>query len=276
MTVNPKPHVVAIQMCSTMDAEQNLAFLRTQFQNLPAIRPLLVCLPESFLAFNKQSQQSYQLGLQSDTYQAMLAELCQKHKVWLAAGTLPVSQPNGKYLAASLLFNEQGQVVAKYNKIHLFDVDVADSTKQYRESDSTQAGDEIVVVDSPFGKIGLSVCYDMRFSGLYSAMRQRGAEIILVPSAFTTVTGAAHWHTLLGARAIESQAYVVAAAQWGKHDNGRETYGHSIIFSPWGERLAELPTGVGFIYHEIDLNQLNSIRRDMPMQSQQRFREQFI
>ncbi len=270
------PHIVALQMCSSTSPSQNLVWLNEQLTNLPATRPLLVCLPESFLVFSKDSCASYEVGKQSDEYQRKLSVLCQQFDIWLAAGTLPIAQANGKYLAASLLFNNQGVVIAKYNKIHLFDVDVADKTRSYRESDATQAGSEVVVVDSPFGKIGLSVCYDLRFSGLYTAMQRLGAEIILVPSAFTTVTGKAHWHVLLKARAIETQSYVVAAAQAGQHENGRETYGHTIMISPWGETLVELPSGTGFICHDVDLNQLNKIRRDMPILSQQRFREHLL
>lgn len=270
------PHIVALQMCSSTSPSQNIAWLNEQLTNLPQTRPLLVCLPESFLVFSKDSHASYEVGKQSDSYQQQLSALCQQFDIWLAAGTLPIAQTNGKYLAASLLFNNQGAVVAKYNKIHLFDVDVADNTHSYRESDATQAGSEVTVVDSPFGKIGLSVCYDLRFSSLYTAMQRLGAEIILVPSAFTTVTGKAHWHVLLKARAIETQSYVVAAAQVGQHENGRETYGHSIIISPWGETLAELSEGTGFINHHLDLNRLNEIRRDMPILSQQRFREHLL
>ena len=160
--------------------------------------------------------------------------------------------------------------------MHLFDVDVADKTASYRESDFTQAGDDVVVVATPFGKIGLTVCYDLRFSGLFSALTRQGAEIILVPSAFTVPTGQVHWQPLLKARAIETQCYVIAAAQYGTHQNGRQTYGHSIIISPWGEQIATLESGVGFISGYADLNQLNKIRRDMPVQSHQRFREHLL
>lgn len=270
------PNVVALQMCSSTNPLQNLIWLGEQLINLPAVRPLLVCLPESFLVFSKDSHASYLVGQKSTDYQQQLSALCRKFDIWLAAGTLPISKENGKYLAASLLFNSCGKVVAQYNKIHLFDVNVADKTQSYHESAATEAGNEVVVVDSPFGKIGLSVCYDLRFSGLYTAMQHLGAELILVPSAFTIVTGAAHWHVLLKARAIETQSYVIAAAQVGQHENGRETFGHSIIISPWGETLAELPTGTGFISHDLDLNRLNKIRRDMPILSQQRFREHLL
>ncbi|HDY93615.1 MAG TPA: carbon-nitrogen hydrolase family protein, partial [Pseudoalteromonas sp.] len=168
------------------------------------------------------------------------------------------------------------ELVATYNKIHLFDVNVDDQTGSYRESDFTQAGSDVVVVDSPFGKIGLTVCYDLRFSGLFNELVRQGADIILVPSAFTVPTGQAHWQPLLTARAIETQCYVVAAAQHGTHENGRQTYGHSIIISPWGNILSELPTGTGFISCSADLDQLQKIRRDMPVQSHQRFREHLL
>ncbi|MCQ8879143.1 carbon-nitrogen hydrolase family protein [Pseudoalteromonas shioyasakiensis] len=268
--------IVALQMCSGIDANQNLQQLEQQLHQLPTTRPMLVCLPESFLIFAKHGKDALALAEQSAGYQARLATLCRKFDIWLAAGTMPIATNNNKYLAASLLFNSAGSVVAHYNKIHLFDVDVADGTGAYRESNFTQAGDDVVVVDSPFGKIGLTVCYDLRFSGLYSTLQRLGAEIILVPSAFTTVTGKAHWQPLLTARAIETQSYVIAAAQAGQHENGRSTYGHSLIISPWGEVLSELKSGTGFIGCQPDLAQLHAIRRDMPVQSHQRFREHLL
>lgn len=268
--------IVALQMCSGLCADGNMNQLRQQLTTLPAIRPLLVCLPESFLVFANSGHETLVVAKQSDVYQQQLGELCRQHDIWLAAGTVPIATEHDKYFAASLLFNEQGEVLAQYNKMHLFDVDVADGTGAYRESNFTEAGSDIVVVDSPFGKIGLTVCYDLRFSGLFSALQRAGAEVILVPSAFTTITGAAHWQPLLTARAIETQSYVIAAAQVGQHENGRATYGHSIIISPWGDVLSELANGIGFIGCQPDLNRLHAIRRDMPVQSHQRFREHLL
>ncbi|BDF95502.1 carbon-nitrogen hydrolase family protein [Pseudoalteromonas sp. KAN5] len=268
--------IVALQMCSGLSADANIEQFTQQLQQLPATRPLLVCLPESFLVFSKSGQQTLAIAKQIDMYLQQLSNLCRQYDIWLAAGTIPIATEHDKYFAASLLFNNQGDVVAQYNKMHLFDVDVADGTGAYRESNYTQAGNDIVVVDSPFGKIGLTVCYDLRFSGLFSALQRAGAEIILVPSAFTTVTGAAHWQPLLTARAIETQSYVIAAAQAGLHENGRATYGHSIIISPWGDVLSELANGTGFIGCQPDLNRLHAIRRDMPVQSHQRFREHLL
>ncbi|KTF14110.1 carbon-nitrogen hydrolase family protein [Pseudoalteromonas sp. H105] len=269
-------HIIALQMCSGINAQQNLAQLAQQLSCLPSARPLLVCLPESFLIFSTCGADTLALAEQSDSYQAQLGKLCRQYDIWLAAGTLPIAADNAKYYAASLLFDSQGKVIAQYNKIHLFDVDVADGTGVYRESNFTQAGNDLVVVDSPFGKIGLTVCYDLRFSGLFSALQRQGAEIILVPSAFTTVTGKAHWQPLLTARAIETQSYVIAAAQAGQHENGRATYGHSLIISPWGDILSELKNGTGYISCQPDLSRLHAIRRDMPVQSHQRFREHLL
>lgn len=278
--MNPKATssdtIIVIQMCSGISVQQNLIQLEQQLSQLPHERPLLVCLPESFLVFAKHGQDALTVAQQSDDYQRQLSALCLKYNIWLAAGTIPIATDSNKYVAASLLFNSFGEIVAQYNKMHLFDVDVADGTGAYRESNFTQAGNDVVVVDTPFGKIGLTVCYDLRFSGLFSALQRAGAEIILVPSAFTTVTGAAHWQPLLTARAIETQSYVIAAAQAGQHENGRATYGHSLIISPWGEILNELKNGIGFIGCQPDLTQLHAIRRDMPVQSHQRFREHLL
>lgn len=274
--VNTAPMIIALQMCSGLNPDENIAKLNHVVSELPTVRPLLVCLPEAFLVFSKHASDTLLVSQRIEQYKQQLSELCRKHNIWLNAGTLPEPCNQQKYYAASHLFNNQGDIVASYNKIHLFDVEVDDQTGRYRESDFTQAGDEVVVVDSEFGKIGLTVCYDLRFAGLFNALVRKGAEIILVPSAFTVPTGKAHWQPLLAARAIETQCYVIAAAQYGTHENGRQTYGHSLMLSPWGETLNEKPTGLGFISCTIDLNQLHKIRRDMPLQSHQRFREPLL
>ncbi|MBQ4832669.1 carbon-nitrogen hydrolase family protein [Pseudoalteromonas sp. MMG010] len=268
--------VIALQMCSGISPEQNMAQLKALLAHLPSKRPLLVCLPEAFLVFAKSGEDTLATAQHSEHYKQQLSQLCKTHKIWLNAGTMPEPYGKNKYYAASHLFNDQGEIVASYNKMHLFDVTVADKTQQYRESDFTQEGNDVVVLATPFGKIGLTVCYDMRFGALYNALTRQGAEIILVPSAFTVVTGQAHWHTLLKARAIETQTYIVAAAQSGHHENGRHTYGHSIIISPWGDTISELPDGMGAITSELNLTSLHLIRRDMPVQSHQRFKEQLL
>ncbi|MBD1581058.1 carbon-nitrogen hydrolase family protein [Pseudoalteromonas sp. S16_S37] len=268
-------HVIAVQMCSTMNPEKNYLQLKQWLSDFNLEKPALVCLPETWLAFMKTAEQSLSLSKQYDYWITKLGQLCREFNIWIAAGTMPVCGEQNKYYAASFLLNEKGDVVARYNKIHLFDADVADGSGGYRESKSTIAGTDVVVVDSPFGKIGLSVCYDLRFAGLFQAMREQGAELFLVPSAFTTATGQAHWTPLLQARAIENQCYVVAAAQCGEHENGRKTHGHSLILSPWGDIMADAQQTLGFISAQIDLAQLHQLRTDMPVQIHNRFKSEF-
>ncbi|PNQ88681.1 carbon-nitrogen hydrolase, partial [Pseudomonas gingeri NCPPB 3146 = LMG 5327] len=189
-------------------------------------------------------------------------------------GTLPlppVDQPQAKANACSLLVDEQGETVARYDKLHLFDVDVADNRGRYRESDDYAHGSRVVVADTPVGRLGLSVCYDLRFPELYSELRQAGAELITAPSAFTAVTGAAHWDILIRARAIETQCYVLAAAQGGVHPGPRETFGHAAIVDPWGRIVAEQDQGEAVLLAERDSTEQASIRARMPVASHRRF-----
>ncbi|MCF2857500.1 carbon-nitrogen hydrolase family protein [Pseudoalteromonas sp. SMS1] len=269
-------NVVVIPMCSTRLPEENLEYLTAKLETLSLSESTLVCLPEAWLAFCKDGQESLEVSKTASLWQAKLSLLCQTQKIWLAAGTMPIYAGDGRYHAASCLFNTAGELVTTYNKIHLFDADVADSAKRYRESEFTQSGNEIQVVDSPFGRLGLSVCYDVRFPGLYQQQRDQGADILLVPSAFTTVTGRAHWLPLLQARAIETQCFVIAAAQVGKHENGRETYGHSVIISPWGDVLANSKLSLQPIQQHIDLNEIDKIRAAMPVLTHNRFKSNYL
>ncbi len=174
-----------------------------------------------------------------------------------------------------LVIDSDGERQAHYDKLHMFDVDVADSHKQYRESAIFNAGDESVVVDSPFGRLGLSICYDVRFPHLYSELVQKGAQIIIVPAAFTAVTGQAHWETLLRARAIETQCWVVAVNQAGTHPCGRQTWGHSMVITPWGEvTVSAQQEAVSFVA-EIELAQIQQIRSAMPVAQHARFENKF-
>jgi predicted amidohydrolase len=192
------------------------------------------------------------------------------------AGSIPIAScPADRLLdkhvrAACLVINDCGDEVARYDKIHLFDVDVADDKGRYRESATVAAGDQVVLVDTPCGRLGLTICYDLRFAAQFHQLRQQGAEIITVPSAFTATTGAAHWQVLLRARAIETQCYIVAPNQSGRHSATRCSYGHSMIIDPWGEVLACLQAGCGVVSAEIDLEKLTAVRKGMPIQDHQR------
>ena len=181
-------------------------------------------------------------------------------------GTIPIvaNHPN-KVRAACLLIDNTGKRIARYDKIHLFDVHIEQSGENYTESDTIEPGENVVVVDTPFGKLGLAICYDLRFPELFRYMMLQGVEIIALPSAFTAITGKAHWETLIRARAIENLSYVIAAAQGGYHVNGRETYGDSMIVNPWGLILDRLASGSGYVMAEIDRNYIATIRKNFPV-----------
>ncbi len=194
---------------------------------------------------------------------AAFAEAARKHGVWLHIGSAAVKVDDGRLANRSYLFRPDGSVAASYDKIHMFDVDLGNG-EVYRESANYRGGCEAIVTPLPWGGLGLTICYDLRFPALYRALAQNGAAFISVPAAFTRITGEAHWNTLLRARAIETQTFVLAANQGGRHENGRETYGHSLIISPWGEVLAEGDDSPGVIAAEIDPSVVLDVRRRVP------------
>ncbi|WP_404401358.1 carbon-nitrogen hydrolase family protein [Idiomarina seosinensis] len=264
--------LTAVQLSSRQTPEQNLERVARLLEQLPEQRPQLVVLPEAFSCFGAGDRAQQQMAEQpgEGPVQKRLAELAAQHQVYLIGGTLPL-QAGERFAAASLCFGPDGSQLARYDKIHLFDVDVADNTGQYRESRWTRPGNQIVTIDCGFAVVGMAVCYDVRFPELFKALRQAGADIIALPSAFTQVTGAAHWHTLVRSRAIEQQVYMVAPGQFGEHENGRKTYGHSLIVDPWGQVLAEQDHGEACISAEFDKVQLDKIRQQIPVAEQGRF-----
>ncbi len=191
---------------------------------------------------------------------ARFSSLARETGAWILAGSLSILLESGKLANRSFLFDSQGQIAAHYDKIHMFDADPADG-QAYRESATFEAGGRAVVADTPFGKIGLTICYDVRFAPLYAALALAGASFITVPAAFTVPTGKAHWHVLLRARAIETGAFVIAPAQTGEHAGGRLTFGHSLVVSPWGEILADGGEAEGFVAADCDLARVDGARR---------------
>ncbi len=187
----------------------------------------------------------------------------EKLGVWLHIGGMPVSISESKIANRSFLFSPAGEIEARYDKIHMFDVDLPNG-ESYRESKNYQPGEKAVLADLPWGRLGLTICYDLRFPQLYRMLARQGAEMITVPSAFTKQTGEAHWHVLLRARAIETGCFVFAAAQGGDHECGRATYGHSLIVSPWGDIIAEAGAEPGVIFADIDLAEVEKARRRIP------------
>ncbi|MCH1930261.1 carbon-nitrogen hydrolase family protein [Shewanella sp. A25] len=276
-------NISLLQCQSSLDVSANLLFIESQLEELNQLRsswgelrPHLVALPECSLLFggHESAQLAYAGDVNQSPLKTALSALAAKFNVYLLAGTIPALADDGRVYSRSYLFNDRGETLGHYDKLHLFDVDVSDGTKQYRESETFCPGDHISVIDTPFGKIGLTVCYDLRFPDLFRALRLAGAEIIAVPAAFTKVTGEAHWQVLLQARAIETQCVIVAAAQWGAHNEGRrETWGQSLVIGPWGNIIAERKTGTGWVHADVDLAQLQTIRHQMPVVQHNRFTE---
>ena len=228
----------------------------------------LVVLPENFAIMGMKEQDKVAVREKhgAGPMQAFLSEQALKNKIWLVGGTIPLEASDpGKVRATCLLFDDQGTRVAQYDKTHLFDVQILQSNERYNESETIEAGDKIVVAETPFGNLGLAVCYDLRFPELFRNMMNHDAEIIAIPSAFTAVTGKAHWEVLVRARAIENLCYVVAAGQGGYHVNGRESYGDSMIVDPWGNILDRLASGSGVVIANYDRSQIRKVRKSFPV-----------
>jgi len=245
-----------IQMTSSADVQDNLRTATALLHEAAQRGARLAALPENFALMGMSDRDKFAIAEQDGDgpIQQWLAELARELNLWIVAGTLPIKLPNEpRVAAASLVVNAQGERVARYDKIHLFDVEVDDATRSYRESATIAPGQRVVVVDTPIGKLGLAVCYDVRFPELFRELSAQGAEVLVLPSAFTVPTGQAHWDVLLRARAVENLCYLLAPAQSGNHANGRETYGHSMIVEPWGEVLTRLLDGPGVAVAEIDL-----------------------
>jgi predicted amidohydrolase len=200
-----------------------------------------------------------------DPVLAQVREAAAKHRLWVHLGSLPLKdeRSDGRWANRSFMIDADGAIRARYDKIHLFDVDLA-TGESWRESSVYGPGERMVAVDTPWARMGLSVCYDMRFPDLYRALTNAGATVLLMPAAFTVPTGQAHWHILLRARAIEAGCFVIAAAQTGRHDDGRETYGHSLIVDPWGEIVVDMGVEAGLSLAELDLSRVEEVRGRVP------------
>lgn len=207
--------------------------------------------------------------LQSSPYESdhpaipFFSNLAKELAVWILVGSVAVRVSDDKVVNRSLLFDDQGQLVTQYDKIHLFDVDLP-TGESHRESNIVQPGAHAVLAETPWGKMGLAICYDLRFAALFRTLAQNGAGIITVPSAFTVPTGQAHWETLLRARAIETGSFILAPAQTGTHHGDRKTYGHSLVIGPWGEVIADGGTDVGIVHATLDLNEIEKARSAIP------------
>lgn len=265
--------VAAVQTVSGPDVGRNLDDCAALIAEAAAGGARLVGLPEYFgiIGLRDRDKVAAREALDDGPIQRFLAEAAQRHKVWLIGGSVPLACDDpDKVWNASLVYDDAGNRVARYDKIHLFGFD--NGREKYSEQRTIMHGSRVVAVDSPFGRIGLSICYDLRFPELYRAFGD--VDLIFVPSAFTETTGAAHWEPLLRARAIENLAYVVAPAQGGVHPNGRETHGHSMVIDPWGRILASRAKGPGVVFADIDPAQVRESRSMLPALTHRTLRAQ--
>ncbi len=256
-----------IQMTSVDDVGANLAAARRYLEAAAHAGASLAVLPENFAFMAADESARARIAEPDGTgpIQEFLARTARECRLWIVGGTIPlVSADRDRPYAACCVWSDTGQRVGRYDKIHLFDVRVPDSTEAYRESRRTMPGSDPLVIETPFGQLGIAVCYDLRFPELFRTMLARQVDVIALPAAFTQRTGQAHWHTLLRARAIENLCYVVAAAQSGEHPGGRCTYGHSLIVGPWGEVLAEAASGPGVVSATMDEYYLQRLRDQFP------------
>ncbi|MBZ0093532.1 MAG: carbon-nitrogen hydrolase family protein [Burkholderiales bacterium] len=255
--------IAAVQMASGPNVAANLSEAGRLIEMAVEMGARMVVLPEFFaiMGIHDSDKVAVSESEGKGPIQRFMSATAKKYGIWLVGGSIPLqASVPGKVRNSCLVYDDKGKQVARYDKIHLFGLDLGN--EHYREEDTIEPGDRVVVVETPFGKLGLSVCYDLRFPELYRAMKE--VDVIVIPSAFTETTGKAHWETLVRARAIENLAYVVASAQGGYHLNGRETHGNSMIVDPWGVVLDRLPRGSGVVIAGVNRGYLNSLRKSLP------------
>ena len=267
--------VAAIQMNSGPDVAANLKLAGGLLAEAAADGCVLAALPENFALMPERGKDKARYAEEpgDGPIQAFLSTTAARHGIWIVGGSMPLVSPEiamGRVYGACPVYDADGKPAAIYRKIHLFDVDLVDKQESYRESSSMYPGDEVVTVDTPVGRIGLTICYDLRFPEMFRQLVDTGSVMFTVPAAFTVTTGEAHWHTLLRARAIENLAYVVAPGQYGLHPDDRSTFGHSLICDPWGQILAEQAEGNCVVVAEIDPELPARLRSEFPALSNRR------
>ncbi|WP_428240217.1 carbon-nitrogen hydrolase family protein [Gynuella sp.] len=263
--------VALLQMTSSNDIAVNLETVSEAFRQLADQHPdvNLAMLPENWASYGNRdiTRESRQSLEQQQMIMAHVSALARRYRLWLIAGTIPFKNDvTQKPWACCPVFDDSGRRVAEYRKIHLFDAVIADRHNRYRESATYRHGSTLTIVDTPVGRVGLSVCYDLRFAEHYQRLRAMGAEVLVAPAAFTRPTGMAHWELLNRARAVENACYMLAPAQVGTHDDGRQTWGHSMVVEPWGTVQACLSDETGWLLGQIDLTRVHTMRQTMPNQ----------
>lgn len=266
-----------LQTTSSDDPEKNALAISEMIAEAVAGGAEFVLTPEvsNIVSFSRSLQNRVLRKEEDDAFLAAMKAAALQHRIWLSVGSIALrtDDPDGRFANRSFVIDPQGQIVARYDKIHMFDAQVSE-TEVYRESAGYRAGEQAVVCETPFGTLGLSICYDVRFAHLYRSLAKAGAEVLLVPAAFSPNTGAAHWETLLRARAIETGCYVLASAQTGLHSTSegraRKTFGHTLAVSPWGELLGELGDDTGILFVDIDAQEVSKARKRLPSLSHDR------
>lgn len=261
------------QMQSDFDPQRNIAIMMDAIKEASDAGAEIYFAPEMSILLDSKRKRAaaHIVDEAANIHLRALCDAACENDIWLQIG-LPALSPDpddARWVNRSLLISNKGKIAARYDKIHLFDVDL-DSGESWHESKAYAPGKEAVLADTPLGKMGLTICYDLRFAELYAALSRAGADIISIPAAFTKPTGEAHWHSLIRARAIETQAFVVAAAQYGKHADGRETFGHSLVVDPWGEILLDMGEGEGLGFASIDPARLSEVRSQIPARENRR------
>jgi deaminated glutathione amidase len=260
--------IAVLQMCSGIDPAQNAATIEQAVQDAAAGGAAMLFTPEmsGLMDSDRKRSEEHVMAQEDDPVLARLCEAARQHHIWIHIGSLALRHPDSLSLRVNrgFVIDDLGQIRAAYTKMHLFDVDLS-TGESWRESRTYMAGEHASLVDTPLGLLGLSICYDVRFPSLYSALSQAGATILSVPAAFTVPTGKAHWDVLLRARAIENACYVIAAAQSGHHEDGRETYGHSVVIDPWGETVLDMNDQIGLGFADLDLTLVDDIRARIPV-----------
>jgi deaminated glutathione amidase len=261
-----------VQMTSTSDVERNLATAERLVEDAARRGASFVGLPENFAYLRSEGEPVVEAQALDGPWVRRMADLARKLRTTLLLGSLPERiEGDTRVRNTSVLLGPEGQTLAVYRKIHLFDIDLP-GMEHLKESRAVLPGEEVVVAPAPFGPLGLTICYDLRFPELYRELVRRGARVLAVPSAFTERTGKAHWEVLLRARAIENLAYVVAPAQVGTHAPGRASHGHALVIDPWGDVIAQVPDGEGVAVAELDFARQDRLRRELPALSHGRLR----
>jgi predicted amidohydrolase len=258
--------VALLQMTSGIDPEANAAVLKRAAAEAAEGGAAMLFTPEMSGLLDRDRERAAKNVVAEDLNPvlAVMREAAARHGLWIALGSLAVLREDGRWANRSLLIDARGAIAARYDKIHMFDVSLA-SGESWRESNAYAPGEEVVTAGTPLGRLGLTVCYDLRFPALFEELGRRQCDAIAIPAAFTVPTGTAHWHVLQRARAIEASAFVIAAAQAGTHEDGRATYGHSLVVDPWGEVLLDMggeETGLGFA--ELDFARIAEVRKQLP------------